>query len=166
MPVICMNRLNNFSLIQFLAEGKKIWAKNQQTGRRVIFGDSSNLGTIPSYSRTPSFLSLCEASLSQGIVVPCSYKAHGVAEPWAILCRHWLSLQMVLGCSIWVSDMREEQPLGEAGLQHEAEQLESSRVWCFGKRPFKSQHVLRIQKTVTEGQIRPWQNPSLGSQWR
>lgn len=70
---------------------------------------------------------------------------------------------MMLGCSIWVSDMGEEQPLGEAVLQPEAEQLEQSRVWCFGKTPFKSQLVLRIQKTVTEGQIHPWQNPSLGS---
>lgn len=169
MPVIYMNRLNIFSLIQLLSEVSKLRAKNQQTGRRVIFGDSSNLGSLPSYSWTPSSLSLSEASLSKGVAVPCSYKAHGIGEPSAIpgiLCRHWLSLQMVLGCSTWVSDMGEEQPLGEAGLQHEAEQLEQSRVWCFGKRPFKSQHVLRIQKTVTEGQIHPWQNPSLGSHWR
>lgn len=37
MPVICMNRLNNFSLIPLLTEGRKVWAKNQQTRRRVVF---------------------------------------------------------------------------------------------------------------------------------
>lgn len=84
-PVVCISWLKNFSLIQLLTEGRRVWAENQQIGGSVIFGYSSNLGSLPSFPWSPSFLSLSEASSSQGFVLPCSCTAHGTGSPQLLL---------------------------------------------------------------------------------
>lgn len=47
----------------------------------VIFGDSSNLGHLPLFPWSTSFLSLYEATSSQGFVLPCSHTAHSITRP-------------------------------------------------------------------------------------